>query len=49
MQPTAHWETFFCVKAAGKSQRVKAAADSQGAGGNAMLKIGGGGTYIQVN
>ena len=46
----AHWQAALsCAKAASKSQRAKAAAGSQGADGNAMLKIVGGGTYIQVN
>lgn len=46
----AHWKAALsCAKAAGKSQRAKAAAGSQGADGNARLKTVGGGTYIQVN
>lgn len=46
----AHWKAALsCAKAASKSQRAKAAVGSQGADVNAMLKIVGGGTYIQVN
>lgn len=46
----AHWQAALsCAKAASESQRAKAAVGSLGADGNAMLKIVGGGTYIQVN
>lgn len=50
MHPTARWQAaLLCAKAAGESQRAQAAVDSQRAAGNATLKAGGGGTYIQVN